>query len=283
MQQIAEAWPNESEHVLIIRGDTVFDARLLQLLDEQNSTTALVDSAPPENLQALVASAPMTNRGRLCGAALLAKDWACTRNAPLDEALRQDVEAGRIDALDVASQSEYSGSLRRNLRAYWFPAPDSGQRKMAERVLLDAAQKGTQDFPAMVHAPIENFLISHLWKTAITPNQLTALTNIAAWGATALFATGHLGAGVILALAVGILDGLDGKQARLKIETSKMGKLEHWFDALFEISWWVALAYYLHRSGWLPGAFGYLALLLCAEGAAGLAKWSVLRAFRSDD
>jgi hypothetical protein len=58
-----------------------------------------------------------------------------------------------------------------------------------------------------------------------------------------------------------------------------MGKLEHWFDALFEISWWIALAYYLQKAGWLPGAVGYLTMLLCAEGAAGLAKLSVLRRF----
>ena len=37
VQQIAEAWPNDAEHVLIIPGDTVFDSRLLQLLDEQDS------------------------------------------------------------------------------------------------------------------------------------------------------------------------------------------------------------------------------------------------------
>ena len=58
------------------------------------------------------------------------------------------------------------------------------------------------------------------------------MTNIVAWAATFLFATGRLGWGTILALAVGILDGLDGKQARVKIETTKAGKLEHWFDAL---------------------------------------------------
>ena len=120
------------------------------------------------------------------------------------------------------------------------------------------------------------FSSPYLCRTAITPNQLTVATNIAAWGTTALFATGHLGPGVILALAVGILDGLDGKQARLKIETSEAGKLEHWFDALFEISWWVALAVFFHLSGRLPSAFGYLALLLSAEAAAGLAKWSVI-------
>jgi phosphatidylglycerophosphate synthase len=277
VEQIAEAWPNDSEHVLIIPGDMVFDSRLLQLLDEQDSTAALVDSAPPTKLEALVAGAPKTSRGRLCGAALVSLDWTQRHGGGFDEAFRADTEAGRIQALDITSRSWRLPSLRRDLRPYWFPAPVPGQQKIAERVLLDAAQKGALDFPAMVHAPIENFLISRLCKTAITPNQLTVFTNIVAWSATLLFATGHLAWGTILALIVGVLDGLDGKQARVKIETSRAGKLEHWFDALFETSWWIALAYYLQSSGRLSGAFAYLALLIGAETVAGLAKFSVLR------
>ncbi len=246
--QIVEAWPNDARSLLVLRGDAVFDSRLLQLLDAQDSAAALVDSAPPAHLQALVASAPETKRGRFCGAVLLSKGWATTEVAPLDEALRHDIEAGRIDALDIASHAWYSGEMRRELRAYWFPSPAPSQCEVAERVLIEAAQKGSQDFPALVHAPIENFLVSHLCRTAITPNQLTVFSNIVAWTATFLFATGHLGLGVTLALAVGILDGLDGKQARIKVETSKAGKLEHWFDALFEISWWIALAWYFRSS-----------------------------------
>lgn len=209
----------------------------------------------------------------------MARDWTCSRVAPLDEALRLDVETGRIEALDIASRAWYSGEMRRELRPYWFPSPAPGQRQMAERVLIEAAQKGAQDFPALVHAPIENFLVSYLCKTAVTPNQLTVFSNVVAWGATLLFATGQLAAGTALALAVGILDGLDGKQARIKVETSKAGKLEHWFDALFEISWWIAIAYYFRSSGRLPAAFGYLALLLGAEAVAGLGKLSVIRRF----
>ncbi|MGH8093783.1 MAG: CDP-alcohol phosphatidyltransferase family protein [Chthoniobacterales bacterium] len=277
VQQIFDAWPEEAERVLVIPGDTVFDSRLLQILDGQDSTTVLVDSASPASLQPLLASAPTTSRGPLCGAVVLARNWASTQVAPLDEALRHDIEAGRMNVLDIAAHGWYSGEMRRELRAYWFPSPGPGQRRMAERVLIEAAQKGAQDFPALIHAPIENFLVSHLCKTAITPNQLTVFSNIIAWGATFLFATGRLGAGIVLALAVGILDGLDGKQARIKIETSKAGKLEHWFDAFFEISWWIALACYFRGSGRLPAAFGYLALLLCAETAAGLAKLSVIR------
>ena len=74
-KQIAEVWPNDAELVLVIRGDSVFDPRLLQLLDDQNSTAALVDSAPLPNLQPLLASARNTIGGRVCGVTLLSHEW----------------------------------------------------------------------------------------------------------------------------------------------------------------------------------------------------------------
>jgi phosphatidylglycerophosphate synthase len=124
-------------------------------------------------------------------------------------------------------------------------------------------------------------LIERLCKTPVTPNQLTFFTNIAAWTATFLFATGQLAWGVVVALSVGVLDGLDGKQARVKVETSRAGKLEHILDAIFENSWWLALAWYLHRSGELKNAFFFLFLLGTAEAGAALAKWSSLRFLRT--
>jgi len=104
----------------------------------------------------------------------------------------------------------------------------------------------------MVHGPIEDFLYLASLEDGDHAHQLTVMTNVVAWGATFLFATGRLGWGTILALAVGVLDGLDGKQARVKIETSKVGKLEHWFDAFFENSWWIALAYTSNTLGDSP-------------------------------
>ncbi len=80
-----------------------------------------------------------------------------------------------------------------------------------------------------------------------------------------------------LALIVGVLDGLDGKLARLKLETSKAGKLEHLFDALFENSWWAALAWHLSVSGKLPDAFAYLGLLIGAQVLNALARASIVR------
>ena len=275
IERIIDLWPKEAELLLVVPGDVVCDSRLLQLLVSQHESAALVDSSVPRKLSRLTASAPDTKCGKLCGPAILRRDWALAQTGPLQEVLRKALEQQTLKALDVAAQPLHHASLRRKLRPYWFPSPSPEHIKMAKRVLLDSTRKGTLDIPAIVHGPIETFLISQLCKTSITPNQLTVVTNIVAWIATIFFATGRLGWGLALALVVGVLDGLDGKQARLKVETTKGGKLEHWFDAFFENSWWVALAWQFHSSGQLPGAFYYLALLLFAEAIDGILKGSV--------
>ncbi len=275
--QPMDVWPNEPEQVLVLRGDSVFDSRLLQLLDDQDADAALLDSTPPPSLEALVASASETKRGRFCGGSLLSPDWLNSHGGQFEETLLTAIDENKIEAIDIGSRDWHHVSLRRQLHPSWFPAPAPDKLRIAERLLLSGTQKGSLDFPAIVHGPIEDFLVSRLWNTSLTPNQLTVITNLVAWAATFLFATGRFGWGTILALAVGILDGLDGKLARVKIETTKAGKLEHWFDAFFEHSWWIAIAYHLQSSGRLPGAFFYLVLLIGAEALAGLAKFSVVR------
>ena len=280
LEQLAAVWPENCPELLVLRGDSVFDPRLLRLLRGEGSSAALVDSAVPAKFHPLVLSTSMTKRGRFCGAAVLSRDWLSDRNGPFEDAICAALDNGSLASFDAATQSWYSPELHRDLRAYWFPSPTPAHRKLAEKVILNAAQKGTLDVPALVHAPIETFIVGKLCKTPITPNQLTIFCNIVAWGATILFATGHLGSAIAVALAVGVLDGLDGKLARVKLETSQAGKLEHIFDVLFENSWWIALAYHLHASGKLPGAFAYLAFLLGAEVLNALARTSIVRYLR---
>ena len=275
VEQIVDGVPSDARLILMVPADSIFDPRLLESLNSQETPTALVDSNVPTQLEALVAAAPDTARGKLCGPVLIERDWIASQNGSLTEALHNGLENRTLAALDVAEQPLYYVPMRRELRPFWFPAPVLSNAKLAKRVLLDSTQKGTLDIPAFVHGPIETFLVSHLCKTSITPNQLTVLTNIVAWVATFLFATGRLIPGIVIALIVGVLDGLDGKQARVKVETTKGGKLEHWFDAVFEWSWWIALAYYFHASGQLPGAFYYLGLLIAAEAVDGILKGRV--------
>src|SRR5262249_18712890 len=65
----------------------------------------------------------------------------------------------------------------------------------------------------------------------------------------------------VAALTFGVVDGLDGKLSRVKVETTERGKWEHHLDYLIENSWWTAIAFHLWQSGQLPNAFYLLALL----------------------
>lgn len=115
--------------------------------------------------------------------------------------------------------------------------------------ILENASKNPSDFLAYyVHKPIENKLVAFISNFNITPNQLTIIVNILAYTVTALFFLGHLLPASISSFVVGIVDGLDGKLARVKLKISKLGSLEHSFDLLFEFSWFIALSWFLFRS-----------------------------------
>src|SRR5439155_7444635 len=80
IEQIVDIWPYNAQLLLVIRGDAVFDSRLLQLLATQRSPAVLVDSDVPSKLQPLVARAPNTPGAKFCGAALLQRDWVSTQS-----------------------------------------------------------------------------------------------------------------------------------------------------------------------------------------------------------
>lgn len=105
-------------------------------------------------------------------------------------------------------------------------------------------EKGASDLLAYyIHQPIENWAVSKLRNTRVTPNQVTVATNILAYAVTLLYLTGNLLAASLLSFVVGVADGIDGKLARAKNMTSYLGKLEHAFDLLYEFSWLAAFSF----------------------------------------
>src|SRR6266545_2827689 len=92
LEQVVDIWPDIAQFLLLVRGDTVFDSRLLHLMATQNAPAALVDSAVPSKFQPLVASAPNMLGVKLCGAALLQRNWFSTQSGPLDEAINTGLE-----------------------------------------------------------------------------------------------------------------------------------------------------------------------------------------------
>ena len=246
----------QTARFLIVPANVYCDARLLAALAGRNSPTVLVDSNPPQFVQHLIQNPS--------GPVLVTREFllACSDSAPVVEELKQRIDAREIDVVDAAKVDDYISSMRRHVRPLCFSASREQSRRVAERVILDSAQNGTLDLPAYIHAPIETAIISLLCKTRITPNQITIGGFVIGCSATAAFALGRVGLGIIAALMFGIVDGLDGKQSRVKIETTELGKWEHHLDDLIEYSWWTAIAFQLWRSGLFPNAFYFFALLI---------------------
>jgi len=240
---------------LIVPANVYCDGRLLAALSARNSSTALVDSNPPQFVQHLIQN--------VSGLALVPRDFllACSNSAPVLEEVKHKADAGEMDTVDAAKVDDYIVSMRRHVRPLCFPVP-AHERRLAERIILDAAQKGTLDFPAYVHAPIETAIVALLCKTRITPNQVTIAGFIIGCGATTAFVLGRIGLGLLAALAFGIVDGVDGKLSRVKVETTERGEWEHHLDYLIENSWWTAIAFHLWQSAQFSSAFYFLALLI---------------------
>jgi hypothetical protein len=131
VEQIVDVWPETAQFLLVIRGDAVFDIRLLFLLIRQDATTALVDSAVPVESESLVASVQNESVGKLCGAALLQHKWVLEQSGPFDKAMRAGLEQRAVVALDVAKQPSYDPGLRRKLRPFWFPTPSASNTRFA--------------------------------------------------------------------------------------------------------------------------------------------------------
>ena len=260
------------ERILVVSAGFYYDARLLKATAGQTTTTLLIDSAPPRESVELWRS----QGGVFRAAALLDRDWLSRQDhtASLMDQLSSDAATGRIEACDAAFQSTYVAALRKHVRPVFFPAPSPEFLPVAERFPRDVAQNGVLDFPGQLDSPIEDWIVARLCRTAITPNQVTVVTMLIGLAVTVLFATGHLWWGVLLAYTIEVLDGVDGKLARTKVETTATGESEHTIDYCVELSWWTALAYYFHAAN-LPSAYWLLLLLVGSDLVDRLAKRAV--------
>ena len=86
--------------------------------------------------------------------------------------------------------------------------------------------------------------------TSIAPNLLTSMSILGTWGAIPCIATGHLAAGISSAWAGVLLDSIDGKLARLRLQLSdRMGAIEHIVAAPGLALWYAAFGWYLGSVG----------------------------------
>lgn len=251
-----------AESVLILMGDYVVEKALIEAVLRAEGDCVLVDSHPPVDF----GQAPQPGHGPVFAGVGLVGGGKIAALAPHDQSHAPGLETlGDVRQIDVNTLPSFDPALRRDRRRVWMRIASAADVPVAEARLIEAVQKGSLDWPAQVlHAPVENWAIARLCRTSITPNQLTLITNIVAWGVTALILTGNFVTALLLAAVVGVMDGIDGKLARLKLMTSRIGQLEHAFDMCFEYSWWFALGWVLSQGDPSAPVFAAgMALILC--------------------
>ncbi len=112
---------------------------------------------------------------------------------------------------------------------------------------VEKTQKGIH-FTSEVNKYLENILIYFLMSTPVTPDMITILTDILAFFAVYLALNNLIGWFLVIAFIVTILDGTDGKLARVKGIEGKIGKIEHSFDFLYEQAWYATIVWTIFRT-----------------------------------
>jgi len=237
-EMLRDARSHLSEHVIAVGADLLIDQRLLEWLTQQNVDAALSSSANEAPEIAM-----------------------CLRAESLDA---PSLEAARISVTAIDSLPAYWESMHGEVPFHLRRIATERDVQEAWRILLDYIQRRTLELPASYFDPFfENLIVRRLASTAITANQVTLVTTVLGFAVAALYLTGWLRVGVLLAIFVEVLDGVDGKLARITRTTSKAGEYEHILDFFYENSWWLALGRFLSTSGspsawfaaWLMVAF----------------------------
>uniref|UniRef100_A0A7C3SKD6 CDP-alcohol phosphatidyltransferase family protein n=1 Tax=Thermofilum pendens TaxID=2269 RepID=A0A7C3SKD6_THEPE len=125
------------------------------------------------------------------------------------------------------------------------------------------SQKGVH-VTSRLNAPLENAIVKVVGNICwFTPNRVTLLVNALAPLAMWLFLSGSFLRASAFSYALGVLDGVDGKLARVRGVLTKLGHLEHSLDALYEQAIYASfiLGLLLHGYG-LPAASLGLAFLV---------------------
>ena len=166
------------------------------------------------------------------------------------EALESTEPTKRNSVVAVTRFPTYWETMHGDVPVHLLPVNEARDEELAWNVLLDHIQRRTQELPSQYFdIPLENRLVRFLAPTAVSANQVTILTTLLGFVVAFLYLQGWLRIGVLLAILVEVLDGVDGKLARITRTTSKLGEQEHVLDFFYENSWYLGLGLHFSRQG----------------------------------
>jgi phosphatidylglycerophosphate synthase len=209
--------------VLILRGDFVFDARVLQSLStEQNIMLKLKTSAGSVPVAAHVEASVAFSVVQGMQAEPFA-EMPNIRNVTLEDL-----------------SGSFSNVLRNADRPYVLPVREDTQT-LLEKYLFSGSYKGVTDLVTKFWWPVPAQWATRLCAVAgISPNQVTSLSLGLVILAGIAFSYGYFVLGLALGWVMTFLDTVDGKLARVTVTSTKWGNIfDHGIDLIHPPLWYL--------------------------------------------
>lgn len=211
-----------TQRLVLLRADWVYDDALVRGLARSEDDVALVAGDG-----AVVAIGMAAPAARATNAAALLADG----QAP--------AESRRVTAAQLADG--YNDALRKREPPYLMPLNEADLPAI-ERRIFAGSYKGVTDLVTLYAWPAPARWVTRVCaNNGITPNQVTSASLVLVFAAMWLFWTGHFGWGMLAAWVMTFLDTVDGKLARVTLQSSPWGNVfDHSIDLIHPPFWWWA-------------------------------------------
>ena len=238
----------DAEHaprVLLLRADWVYDDAILRGLAQAAGDVAL-----------------LTADG-LCIAANVASEHGDAAAAAITAHQTPAMAKGLAPA---QLADGYNDVLRKREPPFLMPLT-ADNLPAIERRVFGASYKGVTDLVTLYAWPAPARAVTRVCaQLGITPNQVTSASLVLVLVAMWMFWTGHYAWGLAAAWPMTFLDTVDGKLARVTLQSSKWGNVfDHGIDLIHPPFWWWAWIVGLSAAG-LPLTQASLVLTVIVAG-----------------
>jgi phosphatidylglycerophosphate synthase len=210
----------DASRSLLLRADWVYDEVLVKALARRESDCALVDA----------------------DGQCVALNIAAARAGEARSLLTQGQVPTGVASLDAATLAgNYNDALRKREPPFLLPLTAQNQREIEARV-FKGSYKGVTDFVTLYFWPRPAAVFTG-WcaRLGISPNTVTSLSLVCVLLAMWCFWHGHFGWGLASAWFMTFLDTVDGKLARVTLQSSPWGNVfDHSIDLIHPPFWWWA-------------------------------------------
>ncbi len=241
--------PPESS-LLIVRGDYLFDDRvLLWLSKEKNSVLDVRGGLRQIPVAAHVDSSHASSI------------WQGIQNGECSEI--QNLQAINLENISLS----FSNELRKSDHPYVLPIREDN-REHLEAQLFTGSYKGVTDLVTKFLWPMPAKWATRLCALrGISPNQVTSASLVLVFIVGILFSYGYFLEGLVLSWVMTFLDTVDGKLARVTVTSTKWGNLfDHGIDLihppLWYIAWGIGLSSFVPALSWVTLEITFAAILI---------------------